>query len=710
MLQSFSNYLSEVTRGKKIRLGGKTAQWKKVNELTPGMMIAAPKEEVMAKWLNGQMAEEDTQQFNHLTIEQSNNDIFFDEIVSIKHVGREQVWDIEIEGTHNFVGNGILAHNTYISGNLGIGTTSPSALLHLGIGSTAVVGQKIVLASGATANAFEVNSSAGTGGDKFVIQANGNVGIGTTAPTALLDLNSAATTTNIANITASALTTGKALNLASTTNNFTSGGLINASLTQAAATGTAVSGDIVNLSFAPTYSTNITTPALTGQVLDVSRSVTTNTDFASTLTLSGALATFSDSATQTQGTLTSTADVVQILQNYSSNTGAVLNITSAGTTGGYALRVNDNGTLTDTTPFVVDNSGNVGIGTTSPGYLLQVGNAGDGSEARANAWNSLSDIRFKENVTPIDRALAKILMLDGISFNWKASGNAGLGLSAQDVAKVFPELVSTDEQGVLSLNYGGLTGPIISAIKEQEMKLDALGSQGKAEQNSLDMTILGKLMAQGAVEIAGPANFKAETLFEKLVSFLDEVVFKGNVSFASQATFLEKVLFSQAPTFNEDTAGFAIVPKGQRQVKVSFKQAYAETPVVTANLLWDTDEGTLSLMNELQGYFVPAASFAIAGLSSQGFTLVLDEPAVTDLKFSWIALAVQNAQTTIGETAAPTATPTATPTIELSSTPTATLSPAPTAELSSATPTPEPTATPTSEPTVTPAPSPRESP
>ncbi|MDP3093693.1 MAG: hypothetical protein Q8N16_02920 [bacterium] len=84
-----------------------------------------------------------------------------------------------------------------INGNLGIGTTAPTALLHLGIGSTAVVGQKIVLASGATANAFEVNSSAGVGGDKFVILAGGNVGIGTTAPLELLSLGLAGTTKGV---------------------------------------------------------------------------------------------------------------------------------------------------------------------------------------------------------------------------------------------------------------------------------------------------------------------------------------------------------------------------------------------------------------------------------------------------------------------------------------------------------------------------------
>ncbi|MDZ7586380.1 MAG: hypothetical protein U0946_01380, partial [Patescibacteria group bacterium] len=53
----------------------------------------------------------------------NSGDVKFVKILSIEAVGEEQVWDIEVENTHNFVANGIIAHNTYISGNVGIGTT-----------------------------------------------------------------------------------------------------------------------------------------------------------------------------------------------------------------------------------------------------------------------------------------------------------------------------------------------------------------------------------------------------------------------------------------------------------------------------------------------------------------------------------------------------------------------------------------------------------
>lgn len=74
------------------KMRGNTGTWTKVSNLAAGVEIAVPGE-------GSQM------QPQHL---------HWDEIVSITPVGREHVYDIEVEGTHNFVGNGIFAHNTYV--------------------------------------------------------------------------------------------------------------------------------------------------------------------------------------------------------------------------------------------------------------------------------------------------------------------------------------------------------------------------------------------------------------------------------------------------------------------------------------------------------------------------------------------------------------------------------------------------------------------
>lgn len=102
MLNAISDFISKVTRGEKIRIGDDEAQWKKVNELTPGMMIAVPKDEVTASLLNCSIAD------NNETMKQCDNDVLWDEIVSIRRLSPECVYDIEVEGTRNFVAGHLL--------------------------------------------------------------------------------------------------------------------------------------------------------------------------------------------------------------------------------------------------------------------------------------------------------------------------------------------------------------------------------------------------------------------------------------------------------------------------------------------------------------------------------------------------------------------------------------------------------------------------
>lgn len=178
---------------------------------------------------------------------------------------------------------------------------------------------------------------------------------------------------------ADALTTGRGVDVTSTSNALTTGDFFNVTVSQSAATGTSVSSDIVDLEFLPTYSTAVTTPTISGSILDIDRTVTTNSSFASTLTVSGAVVSITDTATQTTGTLTNTANVLSLTQSYSSASGAVLNIANSGTGADIAfnasptLTISDTGTLTITdgtnTLFSLADGGTAGnlsgIGTLS---------------------------------------------------------------------------------------------------------------------------------------------------------------------------------------------------------------------------------------------------------------------------------------------------------------------------------------------------------
>jgi hypothetical protein len=89
--------------------------------------------------------------------------------------------------------------------------------------------------------------------------------------------------------------------------------------------------------------------------------------------------------------------------------------------------------------------------------------------------NSTSDIRLKDDIKPIENALSDVCKLEGVSFNWKDTGTKATGFIAQQVEPILPDLVSTSEDdGIKSVNYIGLIGHLVEAIKEQQAQIDAL--------------------------------------------------------------------------------------------------------------------------------------------------------------------------------------------------------------------------------------------
>lgn len=97
--------------------------------------------------------------------------------------------------------------------------------------------------------------------------------------------------------------------------------------------------------------------------------------------------------------------------------------------------------------------------------------------AYADAFFYNSDRSLKKDVKPLAGSLSKILNLEGVSFTWKKSGDRNIGLIAQDVEAVYPELVVTNPAtGLKSVEYGNLVAPLIEAIREQQREIDFLRS------------------------------------------------------------------------------------------------------------------------------------------------------------------------------------------------------------------------------------------
>jgi len=85
-----------------------------------------------------------------------------------------------------------------------------------------------------------------------------------------------------------------------------------------------------------------------------------------------------------------------------------------------------------------------------------------------------SDARLKSNIVSLGSTLSKLLLIDGKSYIMNKSGEEKIGILAQEVQEVFPELVSKDANEMLSVNYQGLVPVLINAIKEQEDKISRL--------------------------------------------------------------------------------------------------------------------------------------------------------------------------------------------------------------------------------------------
>ena len=112
----------------------------------------------------------------------------------------------------------------------------------------------------------------------------------------------------------------------------------------------------------------------------------------------------------------------------------------------------------------------VGVGTTNPTTKLHVI-----GEVTATDFNATSDARLKTNVQVIDDPLAKVLQINGVSFNWVENNKPSMGVIADNIEEVLPELVSdTDPKTV---NYNGLIGLLIEVVKDQQTQINSLNER-----------------------------------------------------------------------------------------------------------------------------------------------------------------------------------------------------------------------------------------
>jgi hypothetical protein len=130
------------------------------------------------------------------------------------------------------------------------------------------------------------------------------------------------------------------------------------------------------------------------------------------------------------------------------------------TAGDVIMRLSSNVTTTNQAKFEVDADGDV--------------------KSRTNSYAGFSDARFKENITPARDYIDDLRQVEVVTFNWQGSDQKLLGVTAQQILPIFPNMVAEDEDGTLSVRYSVFVPMLITAVQSLADKVDALTARIEA--------------------------------------------------------------------------------------------------------------------------------------------------------------------------------------------------------------------------------------
>lgn len=195
--------------------------------------------------------------------------------------------------------------------------------------------------------------------------------------------------------------------------------------------------------------------------------------------------------------------------------------------------------------MIMNNLGNLGIGG-APAYKLDVfgdANLSSGSVFRiagtqicsGSGCTSSSDRRLKENIQPLSNSLEKLLQLQGVEYDYIDKNKFGdkhqIGVIAQDIEKVFPEVVVTDNKTTLkSVAYDHLVAPIIESIKalynhivelRSEQNTQARQIASKADQADLEALKAESMIKDQRIQNLEQENAAIKARLEKIEKSLN---------------------------------------------------------------------------------------------------------------------------------------------------------------------------------------------
>jgi hypothetical protein len=158
--------------------------------------------------------------------------------------------------------------------------------------------------------------------------------------------------------------------------------------------------------------------------------------------------------------------------SYSNGVKLVLYDNVGASSTGYTIGI-DSGTMFST----VDNTS--GQFKWYGGTTLAATLSGAGAFTAVGNVTAFSDRRVKTNIKTIDNALAKVLCLRGVTYNRTdlEDKSEQIGVIAQEVKEILPQVVQENEDGHYSVAYGNIVGVLIEAIKEQQAQIEELKSR-----------------------------------------------------------------------------------------------------------------------------------------------------------------------------------------------------------------------------------------
>jgi hypothetical protein len=147
----------------------------------------------------------------------------------------------------------------------------------------------------------------------------------------------------------------------------------------------------------------------------------------------------------------------------------------------------------------------VGIGTAAPANVFTI--AQGAGPAISDGWNVYSSRRWKTNIETLHGALGKVEQLRGVSYELKANGKHEMGVIAEEVGAVVPEVVTWDQNGkdAQSVDYGRLTALLIEATKEQQALIEQ-------QQEQIAQLTLQVKTIQASLKTSGQAGSEVRTV------------------------------------------------------------------------------------------------------------------------------------------------------------------------------------------------------